>query len=41
MLTVPYRYTWIDQNGRAKPAVGHAHFLPQFLEIDGFVDPKI
>jgi inner membrane protein len=41
VLTVPYRYTWIDQNGRAKPAVGHAHFLPQSLEIQGSVDPGI
>jgi inner membrane protein len=41
VLTVPYRYTWIDQNGRAKPAVGHAHFLPQRLEIDGAVDPEV
>jgi inner membrane protein len=32
VLTLPYRYTWIDQNARAKPAVGHPHFLPQSLE---------
>jgi inner membrane protein len=41
VLTVPYRYTSIDQNGRAKPAVGHAHFLPRLLEIGGSVDPEI
>jgi inner membrane protein len=41
ILTVPYRYTWIDNAGKAKPVVARAYFLPELLDIDGTVEPEI
>jgi len=39
VLTVPYRYSWIDSHGRPQSTTASHHFLPQTLEIDGVVEP--
>lgn len=41
ILTVPYRYTWIDNAGKTKPLVARAYFLPELLDIEGTVEPEI
>jgi inner membrane protein len=39
VLSIPYRYTWIDSNGREQSSTELYHFLPESLEIDGTIEP--
>ena len=39
VLSVPYRYSWMDSAGRVQSAASSYHFLPELLEIDGVIDP--
>jgi inner membrane protein len=40
VLTVPYRYTTTDQEGKARIRVARAFFLPDVLDIKGSMDPQ-
>ena len=40
VLSVPYRYSWIDSSGREQNAMSAYHFLPEALEVDGNIDPS-
>jgi len=40
VLSVPYRYSWIDSSGREQNAMSAYHFLPEALEVDGTIDPS-
>jgi inner membrane protein len=39
VLSVPYRHSWTDAQGRAQSATSLYHFLPDALEIDGTIEP--
>ena len=39
VLSIPYRHSWIDSNGREQTATEFYHFLPESLEIDGTIEP--
>jgi inner membrane protein len=41
VLAVPYRYTWLDREGRSKAGSAHAYFLPAAVEIEGPVEPEV
>ena len=40
VLSIPYRYSWMDSAGRMQSAVSHYRFLPQSLDVDGAIDPQ-
>ncbi len=39
VLSVPYRHSWTDAQGRAQSATSLYHFLPDALAIDGTIEP--
>ncbi len=39
VLSIPYRYSWIDASGREQIGTEFYHFLPESLEIDGNIEP--
>jgi inner membrane protein len=39
VLSIPYRYSWMDSNGREQIGTELYHFLPESLEIDGAIEP--
>ena len=41
VLTLPYRYTWAGEDGKARWAIARAYFLPETLEIEGTVEPEL
>jgi inner membrane protein len=41
ILTVPYRYTAIDRDGKAQQYIGRASFLPETLDVKGAIEPLL
>ena len=41
ILALPYRYTWVDREGRSKAGNAHAYFLPAAVSIEGPVEPEV
>jgi inner membrane protein len=41
VLVVPYRYTATDAEGRPRPCIAQAFFLPDTLDIKGTMEPQL
>lgn len=41
VLSVPYRYSWTDANGRKQSATRRHYVLPESLAIDGTLEPQV
>jgi inner membrane protein len=41
ILSIPYRYSWADSNGRAQSTVATYHVLPDSLTINGTIEPQV
>lgn len=40
VLSIPYRYSWVDNTGRQQSGVAHYRFLPESLDVEGAIDPQ-
>jgi inner membrane protein len=39
VLSIPFRHSWIDVNGRSQSSIESYYVLPESLEIDGSIEP--
>ena len=41
VLTVPYRYSWVEGDGKPRSGMAQAFFLPEVLDIKGTMEPQL
>jgi inner membrane protein len=41
VLTVPYRYSWVEADGKLRWGTAQAFFLPEVLDIKGTMEPQL
>jgi inner membrane protein len=39
VLSLPYRYSWSDANGRVHTSTSVYHFLPETVDVEGIIEP--